>query len=176
MKGVIYTIGHSNHSSEVLLRLLTDVRIEVLVDVRSYPGSHQVSYANTRDLERILKSAGIQYLYMGNVLGGHPIDPDCYDSQTGKPNYEAMQNKGSFQQGLSVLMEGLTKYRICVMCAEENPSLCHRNLLVGEGLRRKGVQVLHIRGNGCIQTDEELWKEKAGVGISQLPLPLGDDQ
>jgi uncharacterized protein (DUF488 family) len=113
---------------------------------------------------------------MGDMLGGRPTDPDCYDSQTGKPNYEAMQNKELFQQGLSMLMEGLKKYRICVMCAEEDPSLCHRNLLVGEGLRRKGVQVLHIRGNGRIQTDEELWKEKAGVGANQLQLPRGDAQ
>jgi uncharacterized protein (DUF488 family) len=176
MKDVIYTIGHSNHSPEVLLKLLTDAKIEVLVDVRSHPGSQWVLHANSRALKRILRSAGIQYLYMGDMLGGHPTDPDCYDPQTGKPNYEVMQNKESFQQGLSMLMEGLKKYRICVMCAEEDPSLCHRNLLVGEGLRRRGVQVLHIRGDGRIQTDEELWKEKARVGISQLPLPLGDNQ
>jgi len=63
-----------------------------------------------------------------------------------------------------------------MMCAEEDPSFCHRNLLVGEGLRRRGIQILHIRGNGQIQTDEELWKEKTGVGANQLQLPLGDAQ
>jgi uncharacterized protein (DUF488 family) len=131
-------------------------------------------HADSRALKRILKSAGIQYLYLGDMLGGHPDDPDCYDSQTGKPNYQAMQNKESFQQGINQLVEGLKKYRICVMCAEEDPSSCHRNLLVGEGLRRKGIQILHIRGDGRIQTDDELWKEKAGVRANQLKLPLGD--
>ena len=69
-------------------------------------------------------------------------------------------------------MRGLKKYRICVMCAEEDPSSCHRNLLVGESLRREGVKILHIRGTGQIQTDEELWKDKTGVGVNQISLPM----
>ena len=174
MNNVIYTIGHSNHPPELLLKLLTETKIELLADVRSYPSSHWVSHANPHDLKQILKSAGIRYLYLGDVLGGHPDDSNCYDLQTGEPNYEVIQSKEEFQQGLSTLLEALKRYRVCVMCAEEDPSFCHRNLLVGEGLRRKGIQILHIRGNGEIQTDEELWKEKAGVGVNQLQLPLGD--
>ncbi len=174
MNNIIYTIGHSNHPPELLLSLLTEARIELLADVRSHPGSHWVSYANPHDLKPILESAGIHYLYLGDVLGGHPDDSSCYDSQTGKPNYEVIQSKKQFQQGLSTLLEAVKKYRVCVMCTEEDPSFCHRNLLVGEGLRRKGIQILHIRGNGEIQTDEELWKGKAGVGVNQFQLPLGD--
>ena len=142
------------------------------MDVRSNPGSPWAPYANPHDLKQILKAAGIQYLYLGDVLGGRPSDPGCYNPQTGKVDYQAMQNKELFQRGLNRLLEGLKKYRICVMCTEEDPSSCHRNLLVGEGLRREGVRILHIRGTGQIQTDEELWKEKTGVGVNQLPLSL----
>lgn len=172
MDNAVYTIGHSNHLPDTFVRLLTEAEIEVLVDVRSNPGSLWASYANPHDLKQILKAAGIQYLYLGSMLGGRPSDPDCYNSQTGKADYQAIQNKELFQRGLNRLLEGLKKYRICVMCAEEDPSSCHRNLLVGEGLRREGIQMLHIRGTGQIQTDEELWKEKAGVGVNQLQLPL----
>lgn len=172
MYSTVYTIGHSNHPPETFVRLLTEAKIEVLVDVRSNPGSPWASYANPRDLKQILKATGIQYLYLGDALGGRTSDSDCYNPQTGKADYQAMRNKESFQQGLNQLLEGLKKYRICIMCAEEDPSSCHRNLLIGEGLRREGVQILHIRGTGQIQTDEELWKEKAGVGVGQLRLPL----
>jgi len=172
MDNAVYTIGHSNHLPDTFVRLLTEAEIEVLVDVRSNPSSLWASYANPHDLKQILKAAGIQYLYLGSMLGGRPSDPDCYNSQTGKADYQAMQNKELFQRGLNRLLEGLKKYRICVMCAEEDPSSCHRNFLVGEGLRREGIQMLHIRGTGQIQTDEELWKEKAGVGVNQLQLPL----
>jgi len=172
MEGSIYTIGHSNHLPETFVRLLTQAEIEVLVDIRSNPGSQWASYANPRDLERILGAAGIQYIYLGNMLGGHPNDPECYKPQTGKADYKAMQNKESFKQGINKLLEEMKTYRICVMCAEENPSSCHRNLLVSESLRREDVRILHIRGTGQIQTDEELWKENAGVGKNQLPLPI----
>lgn len=168
----IYTIGHSNHSPETFVRLLTQAKITLLVDVRSNPSSPWASYANPRDLERILRAAGIQYLYLGDVLGGRPDDPNCYNPQTGKVDYQAIQNRESFQRGINQLLEAMKKYRICVMCAEENPSSCHRNLLVGNDLRQKGFQILHIRSTGQIQTDEELWKEKAGVEVNQLSLPL----
>jgi len=176
MNSVIYTIGHSNHSPEVLLGLLTEAKIELLADIRSHPSSHWVSHANPRDLERLLKSVSIRYLYLGDMLGGYPSDSNCYTPRTGRPNYEAIQSTELFQKGLSTLLESLRKYRVCMMCAEEDPSFFHRNLLVGEGLRRRGIQILHIRGNGQIQTDEELWKEKTGVGANQLQLPLGDAQ
>lgn len=172
MKGTVYTIGHSNHPPEKFLQLLTDARIEVLVDVRSSPGSPWVLHANPRDLKRILQEAKIRYLYVGDVLGGRTSDPDCYDPQTGKVDYQAMCNKESFQRGLNRLLEDIRKYRVCIMCAEEDPSSCHRNLLVSEGLRQHEVQILHIRGTGRIQTDEELWKEKVGVGVNQLQLPM----
>lgn len=172
MSNSIYTIGHSNHSSETFVRLLIAAKIEVLVDVRSSPGSPWAKYANPHDLERILKISGIQYLYLGDMLGGRPSDPSCYNAQTGKANYDVIRNTLPFKQGISRLLEGIKKYRICLMCAEEDPSSCHRNLLIGESLRRECVQILHIRGTGQIQTDEELWKEKIGVEANQLSLPL----
>ncbi|MDP2661979.1 MAG: DUF488 domain-containing protein, partial [Dehalococcoidia bacterium] len=79
-----------------------------------------------------------------------------------------------FQEGLERLLAGLRVHRVCIMCAEEDPSSCHRNLLVGEGLRQRGVRVLHIRGSGVVETDEDLRKRKAGVAPNQLELPLGD--
>jgi len=172
MSNSIYTIGHSNHPSEMFVKLLIGAKIEILVDVRSSPGSPWAKYANPRDLERILKASGIQYLYLGDVLGGRPGDQSCYNTQTGKADYDVIRNILPFKQGISRLLEGIRKYRICLMCAEEDPSSCHRNLLVGESLRRECVQILHIRATGQIQTDEELWKEKIGVEASQLSLPL----
>ncbi len=172
MNGVVYTIGHSNHDPETLLRLLVQAGVEVLVDVRSNPGSQWVSHVNRPDLERLVSSVGIRYMFLGDTLGGKPNDQDCYDALTGKPDYEAIQGKQYFKQGLLDLLETLKQYRVCIMCAEENPATCHRNLLVAEALRRAGVRILHVRGSGQIQTDDDLWKEKAGVAPSQLALPM----
>lgn len=82
-----------------------------------------------------------------------------------------MQGKESFKRGIIRLLNGIEKYRVCIMCAEEDPSFCHRNLLIGENLRKQGMEVLHLRGDFRVQTDEELWKEKAGV-LSDQPVLL----
>ncbi len=174
MGAVVFTIGHSDHPPEELVRLLTQAGIEVLVDVRSHPSSRWVSHANPRDLKRILGQAGLRYLYMGDTLGGRPGGPEQDDGEPGKARFDAIRASKTFQQGIERLLEGLTGHSVCIMCAEEDPSSCHRNLLVGEALRQKGVRVWHIRGNGEIQTDEDLRKEKAGVAPNQLEFPLED--
>jgi len=167
----IFTVGHSNHTWEVFLNLLTEAKIEVLVDVRSNPNSRWAPFANRDSLKGILESVQIRYMYLGDVLGGHPSDLDSYDHKTGKVDYQAIRAKEYFQRGIERILNGLKGYRVCIMCAEEDPTSCHRNLLVAESLREKGVAVFHIRGDGRIQTDEELWKERMGVPASQYTLP-----
>lgn len=168
----IYTIGHSNHPQEQFLNLLTDARIQVLVDVRSNPDSRWAPFANRDNLKEILESVQIQYIYLGDALGGRPSDSDSYDNQTGKVDYGVIREKEYFKHGIRRLLHELKRYRVCIMCAEEDPTSCHRNLLVAENLRQAGVKVFHIRGDGRIQTDEELWKEKVGVAANQYQLPL----
>lgn len=168
----VYTIGHSNHEPNTFLRLLRLAEIETLVDIRSSPNSSWVSFAKKQNLQELLKSAGIKYLYMGDVLGGQPSDPEYLDPQTARIDYQLIQQKVSFQQGIKRVMNGCKKYRICLMCAEESPAHCHRSLLVGDALIRNDVTVLHIRGDGRIQTDEELSKERARVPASQQRFPL----
>ncbi len=166
----IYTIGHSNHTQEQFLKLLTDARIQVLVDVRSNPNSQWAQFANRNNLKWVLTSVHIKYIYLGDVLGGRPEDTDSYNHQTNKIDYEIVRKKDSFKNGIGRVLNGLKKYRVCIMCAEEDPTSCHRNLLVAESLRREGAKILHIRGDGRIQTDDELWKEKTGVANSQYQL------
>jgi len=168
----IYTIGHSNHTKEKFLDLLTAAKIEVVADVRSTPNSRWAAFANRDSLKEILESVRIHYIYLGDMLGGRPSDSDSYDHQTGKADYQTIQEKEYFRRGIKRIFGGLKRYRVCIMCAEEDPTSCHRNLLVAESLRRAGVQVFHIRGDGRIQTDEELWKEKIGVAANQYHLPI----
>lgn len=168
----IYTIGHSNHTQEEFLGLLKKAQIQVLIDVRSNPNSRWSPFATRENLKRILRLANIRYLYLGDALGGHPIDSESYDSQTGKINYEKIREKKYFRLGIRRILNGLKNYRLCIMCAEEDPTHCHRNLLVATSLRQESITVFHIRGDGRIQTDEELWKEKIGVAANQYQLPL----
>ena len=65
----LWTIGTGHRSLEELLALLRQASIEVLADVRSYPKSHLPHFSRP-ELERSLREAGIEYVWMGDDLGG----------------------------------------------------------------------------------------------------------
>ena len=54
------------------------------------------------------------------------------------------------------LEKGLRQYVVAMLCAEEDPTGCHRRLLVGRVLAERGVAVRHIRGDGQLQAEDEL--------------------
>jgi uncharacterized protein (DUF488 family) len=53
------------------------------------------------------------------------------------------------------------------MCSEEDPTACHRRLLIGRVLAQRGVSVRHIRGDGRVQGEAEL-ADMYGAGQPQL--------
>jgi uncharacterized protein (DUF488 family) len=140
----IFTIGHSNYPVEFFLELLQAHSIEVLVDARSRPYSRYVPHFGRERLQEFLRAQGLRYLYMGDVLGGRPAGAEFYNAE-GHVRYDLVAESPAFVSGLDRLIEGAGKYRVAVMCAEENPAHCHRHLLIGRALASRGVDVFHIR-------------------------------
>jgi uncharacterized protein (DUF488 family) len=151
----VYTIGHSNVSQETFIALLNSHSIEVLVDVRSAPYSKYVPHFNGDALKQAVLRAGIKYLYLGRELGGRPREREYYDSE-GHARYDLIAESPQFREGIERLSRGIREHRIALMCNEEDPSECHRRLLVGRVLMKRGVAVLHIRGDGRVQPEAEL--------------------
>jgi len=155
----IYTIGHSNHSLETFLNLLKDLRIGVVVDIRSKPNSQIVPHFNRKLLENSLKMSGFKYLYFGKELGGKPNGKEYYDDN-GYVLYSLIAKSPPFVEAIQRLLKGIREYRVVLLCGEENPSHCHRRLLVGRYLLEQGVNVEHIRGNGRVESEDELTNEE----------------
>jgi uncharacterized protein (DUF488 family) len=151
----IWTIGHSNHPLETFLALLTRHRIDLLIDVRSSPYSRYASQFNREAIHPALQQCGIQYLYLGDLLGGRSEDPRFYDDQ-GRVLYGALAESSGFRQGIEQLLDRLARTRTAIVCGEEDPTNCHRRLLVGRVLQDRGVRVVHLRGDGGAQTEAEL--------------------
>ena len=151
----IFTIGHSNHTWESFAPLLTDNDIELLVDTRTRPVSRFAPFANHRTLPDLLEGAGIDYEFMGGPLGGKPDNPAMYDS-TGKPDYHKMRALDDFQEAISQLAGMASRRTTAILCSEEDPSQCHRLLLLGPALEEEGCTLLHIRGDGQVQTTTQL--------------------
>ncbi len=149
-KRVVLTIGHSNHPPALFLQFLEAHGVELVADVRSRPCSRHVPHFNREALSVLLKGRGVGYLFLGDRLGGMPDDERFYDEE-GRVLYDRLAASDGFRQGMEELRAVAAEVRVAVMCGEENPAGCHRNLLVGRVLAGEGWKVMHIRGDGGLE-------------------------
>jgi uncharacterized protein (DUF488 family) len=172
---VIYSIGHSNKSFESFFDLLKEHEIEVVADVRSAPYTRFAVHFNKEPLKIALESAGLKYVFLGQQIGGKPKDPELYD-EDGYVRYDVIAATETFQFGIERLLTGVEKYRVALMCGEENPSGCHRRHLIAPALKAHGIDVLHIRSDGTLQTEDHLSRleEPAQVIPDSVQLSLFD--
>jgi len=167
----IYTIGHSNHPIEHLLKMLADAGIELVVDVRSSPYSRYAEHFNKEPLEAVLKGEGIGYRFLGLELGGRPISEEFYDDG-GRVRYDLVAQTEAFQAGIRTLLDEAGQRKTALLCGEESPVACHRRLLVGRVLMEMGIEVAHIRGDGRIQSEEEVVREEAATKGDESQMAL----
>jgi uncharacterized protein (DUF488 family) len=173
-----FTIGHSNQAAEAWLTLLRQHRVEVVVDVRSSPYSKYVPQFDKELMQRSLEEAGIRYLFLGAELGGRPANPAYYDAK-GRVLYSRLRDDERFQAAIARLESGMERFRIALLCGEEDPAHCHRRLLIGRVLTEHGHTMLHIRGDGRLESDATVAAEAGKPLIDTQPAlfaELDEDQ
>jgi len=151
--GVVFTIGHSTHSIATFIGLLRQHGITALADVRSAPYSRFNPQFNKEMLADELKAHGIRYVFLGCELGARSNDPSCYEN--GRVRYARLARTELFRKGIERVRNGANEYRIALMCAEKDPLECHRTLLVARVLEEQGVPVMHILGDGRLESHDE---------------------
>jgi uncharacterized protein (DUF488 family) len=175
---MVYTVGHSSHPFETFAKLLAEHSVEVLVDVRSAPYSKYAPQFDREVLQRALNAAGIKYLFLGGELGGRPKNQAYYDVE-GHAVYSRMTTDPAFVAGVERLERGMAEYRLALMCGEEDPAHCHRRLLVARILMERGHEVLHIRGDGHVESDGDVARQSGKSLVNEQPAlfaELDEDQ
>lgn len=161
----IFSIGHSNHSSETFLDLLRRHEITALADVRSIPYSRRHSQFRRETLAETLRVAGIAYVYLGAELGGRR--PGLSLNEIGRTP--------EFRVGLSRLCDGAMRHRVAFMCAEREPLDCHRTMLVARHLKGGNLAIQHILADGSLESQEAMERRLvAQMGTAPLPLMARD--
>jgi uncharacterized protein (DUF488 family) len=150
--GSFFTLGHSNHDLETWLGLVRKHEIEVVVDTRSSPYSKYVPQFDKELMQRSLEEAGIRYLFLGAELGGRPANPAYYDAK-GRVLYSRLRDDARFQAAIARFESGMERFRVALVCGEEDPAHCHRRLLIGRVLTEHGYTMIHIRGDGRLESD-----------------------
>jgi uncharacterized protein (DUF488 family) len=149
----LFTIGHSTHPIERFVELLRRQDVEVLCDVRRFPGSRRNPQFNVGPLRDSLADAGIQYKPFGEELGGRrkagrvPHGPAAVWRNDAFRGYAEYMETPEFTAGLERLEQLGRERRTAVMCAEGDWHRCHRRL-ISDALSRRGWRVIHIRPDG----------------------------
>jgi uncharacterized protein (DUF488 family) len=173
-----FTLGHSNHDLSAWLALLRQHGVEVVVDTRSSPYSKYVPQFDKELMQRSLEEAGIRYLFLGAELGGRPANPAYYDAK-GRVLYSRLRNDALFQAAIARLESGMERFRVALVCGEEDPAHCHRRLLIGRVLTERGHTMRHIRGDGSLESDETVSAEAGKPLVGTQPAlfaELDEDQ
>lgn len=153
----IWTIGHSTRSVAELIRMLGEVAIDLLVDIRSVPRSRTNPQFNRDALPASLAAAGIGYRHLPSLGGlrGQRRDggrsPNTLWRSVAFRNYaDYAAANPIFRQGLDELIALARGHRAAMMCAEALWWRCHRRI-VADYLLAQGVKVDHILGRGHIE-------------------------
>jgi uncharacterized protein (DUF488 family) len=124
--------------------------VELLVDVRSAPGSRRMPHFARASLEASLPERGIAYLHMPELGGLRRPRKDSINTgwrNLGFRGYADYMQAEAFATALAHLQELGASRRTAIMCAEAVPWRCHRSL-ISDALAAHGVEVRHITGKG----------------------------
>lgn len=161
----LYTVGHSTHAPTTLLALLAAHGITAVADVRSHPYSRYNPQFNKEPLERMLRDAGIAYVFLGRALGARPADPACYEG--GRVRFDRLAATALFREGLERLRRGMRLHRLCLLCAEKDPVACHRTILVCRAVAGPGLAIRHILEDGSLE--EHAAAERRLMALLKVP-------
>ena len=146
----LWTIGHSTLSIEDFVKRLKSFQIQLLADVRSYPGSRRYPHFNKEKLGASLADAGVRYEHFSELGGRRRARPDSLNVAWRNESfrgYADYMETNQFRAGIERLVDIASTHRTAIMCSEAVWWRCHRSL-ISDYLKVKGIEVNHIMSIG----------------------------
>ena len=154
MSLTLWTVGHSTRPLSDFLGVLAEYRIELVADVRRFPGSRSQPQYQQPALEPALRAAEIGYIWLPG-LGGRrrpvPRTPNTAWQHSAFRGYADHLAGEEFAAGLLELLTLAWGLRTAIMCAEILWWRCHRRM-IADVLVSLGARVIHIRDVNTAET------------------------
>lgn len=146
------TIGHSTLSIESFLRALKQNHVDMLVDVRRFPGSRRHPQFSQAALFQSLEEAGIRQVWREGLGGRRKAQPDSKNNGWRNESfrgYADYMQTPEFKAEIDWLTSLPEFTATVVMCAEAVPWRCHRSLIADAVLARgRQVDDLLVKPDG----------------------------
>jgi uncharacterized protein (DUF488 family) len=149
----LVTIGHGTLDREPFVRLLTSEMIDLVVDVRAYPGSRRVPHMARAELETWLPDAGIAYRWEPRLGGRRRTSATSANLRLEHPafrGYADYMATPEFTEARAALVADALDRRTVIMCAESVWWRCHRRLIADSVLLLDGMPVAHLFHDGRV--------------------------
>ena len=154
----IISVGHSIRKGADFTALLAHLGVECLADVRRTPYSKRNPQFQKRSLRYSVEDAGIEYLWLGDTLGGQQPEHTAFEQSDNRAwqepalrNYADAIPTPEFSRGLRALESAAARKPTAIMCAERDWRQCHRQILC-DLLVARGWQVMHCAEIGQSET------------------------
>src|ERR1700756_949846 len=149
--GTVFTIGHSTRTIAEFGALLSEAKVEVIVDVRSTPRSRTNPQFNIDSLPGSLAEFGGGYQHEPE-LGGRrdrarsaPPSPNTFWLNEAFRSYADYAASDAFSVGFATLQDLAHRSCCAIICSEALWWRCHRRI-ISDYLLAQGIEVLHIVG------------------------------
>lgn len=149
----LFTVGHGTSSADELVALLRGAGVELLMDVRRFPGSRKHPEMGRDALQQWLPDAGIDYRWEED-LGGRRRLPagqaglDPWWTVEAFRAYAAYTRTPEFSAAFARLLAAAEERTTAVMCSESVWWRCHRRLISDVAVLAYGVDVTHLLPGG----------------------------
>jgi uncharacterized protein (DUF488 family) len=148
----LLTVGHGRLDEERLGSLLLGAGVELLVDVRRFPGSRANPAVSRDALPSWLPGVGVDYRWEERLGGRRRLpasdDEDRWWQVDAFRAYAAHTRTSEFTAAMSHLLADVAGRRVAVMCSESVWWRCHRRVVADVAVLAHGVGVRHLMHDG----------------------------
>ncbi len=147
----IRTVGHGTLTADGFADLVGDAGVEVVVDVRRFPGSRRHPHFSADAMASWLPDRGIDYRWMEGLGGRRRTQPDSPNTALRNEQFRAYADHmgtDEFQGGLAELTALAASRSAAIMCAESVWWRCHRRLVADHLVLVEAVPVEHLFHDG----------------------------
>lgn len=151
----LLTFGHGRLDGPALGSLLVGAGVELLVDVRRFPGSRANEAAARGRVPELLGGLGIDYRWEERLGGRRSLtaeqdraSPDTWWRVDAFRAYAAWTRSPDFRAAIPDLLADVQRCRTAVMCSEAVWWRCHRRIIADVVLLGHGVPVSHLMHDG----------------------------
>jgi len=144
-----FTIGHSDRTLDRFTELLRTAEVQLVVDVRRFPGSRHSPQFNQDALAVALPQRHLAYRHVPDLGGRRATSTDIASDVNGLWRNQSFHNyadyalSAQFRTGLRQLREWGHRRRTVVMCSEAVWWRCHRRIIADQ-LLAQSEAVYHI--------------------------------